>query len=319
MVDAYKAEPMWSDFCGKVLHRLLMFQILRSYQQMVLREDALMESDLVVVAKGHLLEASTLRKLRERGRKCVLFYPDVSLLNHGKRIPQCLPLYDYIFTTKTFHLPILRERFHNPNACFMPHAAIEALHRKIRLDDRLRGLFGSDVSYVAQRSAKKEMYMRELVRAFPEIDLKIWGPGWQRCSCPELQSHIVRQNPPFGDLYVAVVNATKINLAVMNEAVKESPSGDNITSRTFHIPSCGGFMLHERTPEIGLYYEEKKEIDCFDDPEELAQKVRYYLAREEERERMREAAYQRTHRENMWQHRAAFIEQTLYEHGILSH
>ena len=93
---------------------------------------------------------------------------------------------------------------------------------------------------------------------------------------------------------------------------------DNITSRTFHIPSCGGFMLHERTPEIGLYYEEKKEIDCFSDPQELAQKVRYYLEHEDERERMREAAYERTHRENMWQHRAAFIEQTLYEHGILS-
>ena len=199
----------------------------------------------------------------------------------------------------------------------MPHAADRYLHRKLKLDEAMRQLYGSDVSYVAQYSPKKANYLQRFLAAMPEADLKIWGPGWNSCQLKELQKYIVPAKPPFGDYYVAVINATKINLAIMNEAVLESPCGDMITSRTFHIPASGGFMLHERTEEIARFYKEGKEIGCFADPEEMAEKTRYYLAHEEERLALKEAAYQRTQQEDMWSHRAAFIEKSLYEKNVL--
>jgi spore maturation protein CgeB len=65
------------------------------------------------------------------------------------------------------------------------------------------------------------------------------------------------------------------------------------TSRTFEIPACGGFMLHERTDEVLNFFEEGAEIACFSDEVELVDKVRYYLTHESEREKMRRAAHER--------------------------
>jgi spore maturation protein CgeB len=64
---------------------------------------------------------------------------------------------------------------------------------------------------------------------------------------------------------------------------------DVITSRTFHIPASGGFMLHERTPEVQELFEEGKECAFFSDAQELARKVEYYLTHDEERRHIAEA------------------------------
>jgi spore maturation protein CgeB len=42
-------------------------------------------------------------------------------------------------------------------------------------------------------------------------------------------------------------------------------------------------MLHERTQELREYFEEGVDCACFDDPDEIAEKVRYYLERDDER------------------------------------
>jgi len=55
------------------------------------------------------------------------------------------------------------------------------------------------------------------------------------------------------------------------------------------------------------YYEEGKEIACFASPEELVDKVRYYLANEDERLRIAKAGHERCIRENSLSSRARVI------------
>jgi spore maturation protein CgeB len=66
---------------------------------------------------------------------------------------------------------------------------------------------------------------------------------------------------------------------------------DDHVMRTFEGPACGAFMLNERTDEHLELFEEGTEATYFASPEELVDKVRYYLAHDSERERIRAAGH----------------------------
>ncbi|MCH7591428.1 MAG: glycosyltransferase family 1 protein [Planctomycetes bacterium] len=86
-----------------------------------------------------------------------------------------------------------------------------------------------------------------------------------------------------------------------------APVGDSVSSRTFHIPASGGFLLHKRTREVLEYFEEGKEIACFDSSAELVEKVKYFLANEQERQQIAKAGYERCVRENSFANRVRVI------------
>lgn len=72
--------------------------------------------------------------------------------------------------------------------------------------------------------------------------------------------------------------STKINL---NITLRSIESG--IPLRIFDIMSVGGFVLSNWQPEIPELFEEDREIVTFKTPEEMLEKVDYYLRHEEER------------------------------------
>ena len=63
--------------------------------------------------------------------------------------------------------------------------------------------------------------------------------------------------------------------------------------RTFEIPACGGFMLHERSGEVVGFFEERKEADYFDSAEELKDKIRFYLDKDDLRAKIARAGHER--------------------------
>jgi spore maturation protein CgeB len=52
-------------------------------------------------------------------------------------------------------------------------------------------------------------------------------------------------------------------------------------------------MLHERSPELLELYKEGEEVACFSSPQELAEKIDYYLAHPEERDAIAGAGHRR--------------------------
>lgn len=66
-----------------------------------------------------------------------------------------------------------------------------------------------------------------------------------------------------------------------------------IKGRVFEIPGAGGFLLSEQAEHLEDYFIPGREIVTFATPEEMVEKTRYYLAHEEDRERIRAAGFQR--------------------------
>ena len=100
----------------------------------------------------------------------------------------------------------------------------------------------------------------------------------------------VHRRPPVqvGEATSFIYAGTKINL---NIALKGIEGGT--TQRIMDIMGAGGFVLTNYCEETAELFEEDKEIVMFRTPEELIQKVNYYLEHEEEREQIARAGHER--------------------------
>jgi len=73
--------------------------------------------------------------------------------------------------------------------------------------------------------------------------------------------------------------------------------------RDFEVPMSGGFYMVEQMEELEEFYRIGEEIVCYSDPEDMVDKIRYYLSHDSERERIRRAGYERCLRDHTWQKR----------------
>jgi len=265
----------------KIIDKLFFFRHTVEFNRAIEESFALLKPDLVLVYKGAFVLPENLKRIQSHCT-VVNVYPDVSFRTHGKYLPQSLPLYDWIFTTKTFGIEDLKHELGITKSSFVPHGFDPEIHRPLTINDTFQNELSCDVSFIGTHSLKKEQYLSTLVAAIPTIKLMVWGNGWERAVAVNLKPSI-QYKPIVGDLYALAIKASKLNLGILSESVGGASSGDLITSRTFHIPASGGFMLHERTPESILYYIEGEECAFFDGIEELIEKVRYYLAHDSER------------------------------------
>ncbi len=275
----------------KILERLIRPLQEDEFNRAIKKQVEIFRPDILFVYKGVFVTTDTLSFARTHQCKLVLFYPDVSMSAHGANIPRAIPMYDLVFTTKTFGIRDLEAKYGVKNAHFIPHGFDPDIHRKLKFSSEEHAIFGCDVSFVGTWSAKKGKWLAYLKDQIPGINLKIWGDQWSKAD-PILKSSI-QGRPVVGDLYALAIQCSTINLGILSEQVVGASSGDLITSRTFHIPAASGFMLHERNEESVLYYKENEEAAFFDGPEELVAKVKNYLKDDTGREQIRIAGHKR--------------------------
>ena len=213
-------------------------------------------------------------------------------------------LFDHVFTTKSFGIADLEAQLGVTNTSFLPHGFDPQVHRPVTPGPGASA--AAPVSFVGRWSPYKEACLARLADAIGPEKLAVRGDAWERVGSALLR-RAVRGGAVYGDFYALAISESRINLGLLSEVVPGASSGDRITSRTFHIPASGGFLLHERTAELAAYFEEGREVACFGSPDELVDKVVHYLDHEPERLRIAEAGHRRCVRENRWSQRARVI------------
>jgi glycosyltransferase involved in cell wall biosynthesis len=89
---------------------------------------------------------------------------------------------------------------------------------------------------------------------------------------------------------------------VLNEAVK-----DDLNMRVFEALACKRFLLTESVPDLHRHFEDGKHLVTFKTIDEAVEKARYYLAHDEERNRIAEAGHQAFLSHHTYMHRAKEI------------
>ncbi len=295
----------WRSTPLRIARKLIRPWIEKEYNQSLLKILDSSNPDLVLVFKGMLLSPEVLIKARQRKIPVYCVYPDITFDSFGDNIVECLKLYDVLFTTKRFHLELPDQpKLKLPEKrILISHGYDPEVHRPLNLTDQQIKTYGCDAAYVGVWTPKKEATLSALTGLLPNLDLQIWGPGWERADS-KIRA-FWKNRGAYGDEATLIYQAAKINLCILTEGESIDAPGDTITVRTWQIPASGGFLLHEETDELKLHFTLREEVGTFSDIQDMAKCISYYLEHPEERERIRLAGHQRCLRDKQTYHAAA--------------
>ncbi len=289
-LDTQTCFPQWEAPELKAARRLLSRRIGADFSAQVLAAADMFQPEMLLAFKGSFLNAKTLRSLRRQKIRLYNYYPDRVIFIRGTELERSLPEYDCVFDTKRGWDGDMPRRLHLQALVFIPHGYDPEIHEPVKISASESAACPWDVSFVGTHTKRKERLLSELIETLPGLRLRIFGSYWNRCGSVALRK-LTHGSAVRGQGYARVICSSRINLAIMGVS---DDAFDETTTRTFEIPACGGFMLHERTDEVLGLYAEDREIACFGSASELADKVNYYLKNPSEARRIAEAGHHRT-------------------------
>lgn len=293
----------WTSTSGRLLSRAIRPFAVASYNAALRATAARIQPEFLLVFKGTFVQRESINAIRRGGVRTYCFFPDVSFRTHGKYLPRALPGYDWVFTTKSFGIRDLEDQLGVRTASVLSHAFDTDLHRPVAPSTQDHERYDCDVSFIGTWSPKKEAILTALRQRRPEVRVRIFGNQWSNVASTSPLRDAIAGYAVSGDEYVRAIACSSINLGLLSERRRGASGDDQITSRSFHIPASGGFLLHERTREVLSVFEENASIACFDGADELIAKVDAHLLNLDERQRIAQAGRQVVEAAHSWDHR----------------
>lgn len=126
------------------------------------------------------------------------------------------------------------------------------------------------------------------------LPLRVYSkePQWQGKLSPRAEAMAGLFPGLYGEDYGRKLSRAKVAVCFLSKWNR-----DVYTKRVFEITACGGFLLCERTPFMRSLFEEGREAEYFESPEEFTDKLRYYLSHESARRRVAAAGLKRVHQD----------------------
>jgi spore maturation protein CgeB len=256
--------------------------------------------------------------IRSMGIKAVNWYCNGSYQLH--LVEEISPHYDWCLVPEKFRLEDYRAIGALPIYC--QEAATPEIYKPYDVPVEF------DVTFVGQAYGERPAYIKHLLDN--EIDIRVWGYGWDRSS-RNYQSRMTNPLKRLGRTVkeflsttdweddrdmVQMYSRSKINLGFSSCNTDDAEERIlQIRLRDFEVPMSGGFYLVEYMEELEEFFEIGKEIACYSGPEELVEKVQYYLKQDTEREKIRQAGHERSLRDHTWHKR---FEKAFKEMGIIT-
>ena len=180
---------------------------------------------------------------------------------------------NYHFVPDTATIPMWRKI--NPNTFWLPQGLQDEIYNKPKeITDEDRKKYSCDISFAGGLSGSSHKHRGQYLNALQQIgvNLKLWG-----CD----------GNPRvYNEEHNKMVSLSKINLCCSS-----FPGNGKYTSvRNYKILGVGGFALELHREGIHKIFP-KNVIKCYTNPEDLVEKVRYWLDHDQERRLITDTAY----------------------------
>ena len=261
----------------------------RSLNENLIKQALASRPDFILLFKPILILPETVRRLA-RVAKVYSWYPDYILFPKtcSSYFCEAIPLYDCHFSFSLENANRLLE-YGAKKSIFLPCAADISCHMPVKVTEEEKKSLGADIVFVGTFvNEERFWYLEKLCQE--GYNIKIYGNSWEKFpqnSCL-VKTGCIQFRQVCCKEMSKVFNASKIVLSFLRKHNK-----DVLTCRSYEIPACGAFMLHERTPEATKLFQEDQEASFFDSYEEMKKKIDFYLKNEDLRLKVAQAGYKK--------------------------
>lgn len=260
--------------------------------------------DIVLVLDGMILPTEQIDAIRELGIRTAIWLTDDPY--YMDFTTQIAPHYDYVFTLERNCIDYYRSIGCN-HVFFLPFAAYSEHFRPTLTLSPVR----RKISFIGSAYLNRIQFFQPIIGGLMDKGLVINGIWWDRLPEYTNYAHQIELNKWMGPAETAgVYSGSKIviNLhrSAYDEAVNNNTTGlmgISPNPRTFEISACGTLQLVDVRDDITNFYTPGVEIETYSNPEELMDKVNFYLTHEKERQEIALRALERTHRDHMYGNR----------------
>jgi spore maturation protein CgeB len=86
-----------------------------------------------------------------------------------------------------------------------------------------------------------------------------------------------------------------------------------IKARVFEVTGCGGFLMTDDAENLDNFFKPEQELVLFDHVDELARKIKYFLAHPDQRDKIAQAGYARTRQHHTYVQRFEVLLQDTHQ------
>ena len=252
--------------------------------------------DIAIITGGHRITASTIRTLKNNGICTVLWTIDAPL--NFQPIIDVAPFYDHIFCQGTEAIELLDQEGIQ-GAQWLPMACDPNEHRPVELSAEEKKHYGNDVVFVGSYYSNRV----ELFENLSDFDFGIWGPGWEKLEVKSKLRRCIKGSHTPPSEWLKIYSASKIILVTHYQDPEERFPVYQASPRVFEAMACGAFVILDNQRDVFSLFKDGEHLIRFDNPGEVAKKIKYYLDHSEERERIALQGREEVLKNHTYEHR----------------
>lgn len=243
--------------------------------------------DLVFVYYSTILYGKTIKKIHESGCKVFMYCNDNPFACKYKsyiwrHFKKQIPYYDIIYSYRNSNIDDYLSFGAKKTELMMPYYIAT---RNYFVPDENIDFDVPEVVFIGHNERDgREEYIKKVLEYGICVGL---NPSWERISAGYPNAIILPYNITVSR-YNETINKAKIAIVFLSKL-----NEDTYTRRCFEIPVTKTMMIAQYTDDLSGIFKENEEIVFFRNKEDLATKIKYYLAHADERERIGKAGYSR--------------------------
>jgi spore maturation protein CgeB len=163
-------------------------------------------------------------------------------------------------------------------------------------------------------------YYPNRLQLFESLDLNrydfgIWGSGWNVIPDDSPCKGNIRKIHTGPEEWIKIYSNSKIILVAHYPGTEEIPVYQ-ASPKIYEAMACGGFVMCDNQKDVKTLFNNEEHLVIFKDPEDLNDKINYYLTHEAERHKIAISGYREVLDRHTYVHRLEHMLSTLKSSGI---